>query len=210
MPELKTIAIRNRSITLYQERGVAAGTSKWTTTTVSGGGGGGYVHQGSGYSSTTPVSSTTHEHDQFFIRTSEGREVPVRVKNAKLALRDGHDVSVFWLMEQGKGEGPFVAVHNHTTAETTWMHTSSIGGDAMGCLSAAASAIGLVVGALLVLMAVIDPDNELSFFKTALIVGVAAPVAWFCWRVLSRRFREERKFSTAIVDTVNDAIRRVT
>lgn len=134
MGELRRISFEGISLVLHSARGEVVGASKWSTTHVSGGGGGGYVHQGSGYSSTAPVTSTVTEHDQFFLRLSDGKEMPIRLENVQLAVRDGQDVSVLWGVPEGKEHGRYVAIINHTTGEQTMIPSgANILAGVMGC-----------------------------------------------------------------------------
>lgn len=121
MAAVKSVAVGNRTINIYAFHGEVMDEKKWTHTTVSGGGGGGYSHQGNGYSSTAPVTSTTTTHDQIILRSENGLEKAVEFQNQHLALRKGHRLSLIWGIKEGKDWGPYIAVYNHVTQETKYM-----------------------------------------------------------------------------------------
>jgi hypothetical protein len=196
MPQVSQIAVDDLALTLYTERGEVAGASKWSTMEISGGGGSGYVHQGTGYSSTAPVRSRTTEHDQFFVRTAAGKEIPVRVQNVNVALRDGQDLSVFWAVGAGRESGPFLAFHNHTTDETTWM-TKSGGKELFGSgltIRLVLTFLALAVSVILLLVAVVSVS----------VIGMAilAVLSWFSWDSLRKILRKLKKLEAEIKNAV--------
>lgn len=117
MSLLKTIQVGDRTIDLHKFTGEVVDEKKWATTQVSGSGGG--YNVGSGQQNPVTISSTTTTHDQFFLKNDNGQEMAVQLANYGLALRKGHRVSVIWGIIQGQGQGPFLAVYNHSTATPT-------------------------------------------------------------------------------------------
>lgn len=121
MGAIKTVAIGNRVIELHVVSGDVLESRTWTSTEVSGGGGSGYAHQGSGYSTTTPVSSTTTTHEQTFLRRSDGHEFVVELRDElRIATRPGNHVSFVLGILRGKDRGPYVAAYNHATGHASY------------------------------------------------------------------------------------------
>jgi hypothetical protein len=111
----QTIQIGKRSVTLYQFTGKVASAAKNLETKVSGGGGGGYSYRGTGGSAPVRITSTTVVHDQLFIVDKEGKEIALQLQGFDLACRESNIVTAMWAVEEGKGEGPYFAIVNHTT-----------------------------------------------------------------------------------------------
>lgn len=199
MSQLQTITIGNKGINFYTVRGEVMDEKKWTTTHVSGGGGGGYVHQGSGYVSSSSVTSRIQEHDQFFLRTDDGKEVPVTLDNAGLALRKGHSVSLLWGIKKGKERGPYLAVHNHTTDDTTVLNQGLRELEGLGIgltlVSIAALIFGLIVG-IPGLWALFTVPGH--FFNQLLGAGVGLGVAWLCWKFLANHVARSKMLRSAV------------
>ena len=115
MAVVQSVKLGNGLVDLHTFRGEVMDEKKWATTTVSGGGGGGYVQQGTGYMSTSPITSETTTHDQLFLRSEDGQERAFKATNIDFPVRKGHLVSVLWGIQHGKDKGPFIAFYNHTT-----------------------------------------------------------------------------------------------
>lgn len=111
----REIVINGKVYEHYALTGRVAGASKHLETRISGGGGGGYSYQGTGYSSTAPVTSQTITHDQIFLADGSGKEHALKLQNWDLATREGHELTAVWLIRKGKNNGPYVAIRNHTT-----------------------------------------------------------------------------------------------
>ncbi len=104
----------------YWVTGKVAGASKHLETRISGGGGGGYSYQGTGFSSSAPVTSQTITHDQVFLADGNGREHALKLQNWDLATREGHELTAVWVVRKGKSSGPYLAIRNHTTDDTQY------------------------------------------------------------------------------------------
>jgi len=111
----QTIQLGKRYATLHQFTGKVMSTSKNMETKVHGGGGGGYSYQGTGGSAPVRISSTTVVHDQLFIQTKDGEERALQLQDFDLAVREGNIVTAMWGIPEGKNEGPYYAVINHST-----------------------------------------------------------------------------------------------
>jgi len=117
------IVINGKPYEHYWITGKVAGASKHLETRISGGGGGGYSHQGTGFSSTAPITSQTVTHDQIFLADGTGKEHTLKLQNWDLATREGHELTAVWLIKKGKSTGPYVAIRNHTTDDLQYNDT---------------------------------------------------------------------------------------
>jgi hypothetical protein len=200
MPEISRISVEDLALTLYTERGEVAGAAKWATTEVSGGGGSGHSYQGTGFSHTAPIRSTTTEHDQFFVRTAHGKEIPVRLQNVNVALRDGQDLSVFWGVGEGRDSGPFLAFHNHTTDQTTWMTKS--GGKELFGSGLMARVVGMLLALVLSVILLIVAAVNVS------VIGIAilGALAWYSWTSLVKIIRKLKKLEAEIKNAVTQSL----
>lgn len=100
---------------LHLFSGIVEESEKKLETRVSGGGGGGATYQGTGGNAPISISSTTVIHDQLFLTNKEGKERSFQLQDFNLACRKGNAVSVYWGIKQGKSNGSYLAVKNHTT-----------------------------------------------------------------------------------------------
>lgn len=125
MAKISEVTLKGMSFSIYSLTGEVKDSRKWTSTHVSGGGGGGggYLHGGSGYVSTQPVTitSTTTTHDQLFVQASDGQEICVETSDANLQVRPGHKVSVLWGIKNGKDRGNYWTIYNHNTKQIEWL-----------------------------------------------------------------------------------------
>jgi hypothetical protein len=188
MGELKRISSHGVNCVLYSFRGEVGGAWKGFTTEVSGGGGSGYVHKGTGHSTIREVTSKTTEHNQFFLRSPTGEEKSVRLADVAIAVRDGHDVTVIWGTAEGRGEGPYLAVINHTTGEQTRIDSGiQTLAQAMGCWTLCVGLVIVVGGAIYSVGSLIGNDGP--FLARLLMAGAAGAAALFAARYLWKRAR---------------------
>lgn len=121
MALLSTIKVGSRKYEIHVATGEILDARKWATTTVSGGGGGGTVYGANGNihgtSATAPIRSTTHDHAELFIRSTDGRERVLEMQDEAVNVRTGNWISLFWAIPVGKDEGPYVAIANHDTGK---------------------------------------------------------------------------------------------
>jgi hypothetical protein len=112
---MKPLQVGGRTYNLHYTTGQVQETGKNMETRVSGGGGGGATF--GGYGGTAPVSirSQTIVHDQLYITDGEGNEHAFQLQDFNVACRTGHQVSVVWAIKEGKKEGKYIAVVNHST-----------------------------------------------------------------------------------------------
>lgn len=100
---------------LYSFSGIVEESGKNLETRVSGGGGGGATYQGTGGTAPISITSKTVIHDQLFLTSKEGKEKSFQLQDFNLACRRGNEVTVYWGIKQGKENGHYLAVKNHTT-----------------------------------------------------------------------------------------------
>jgi len=112
---MKTINTSNKVYELYWVAGQVVSAGKNMETRVQGGGGGSY---GNGYTAAVRITSTTTVHDQIFLVDREGKEHAFQLQDFNVACRDGNDLSVIWAIKKGGAKGPYIVVHNRSTAQT--------------------------------------------------------------------------------------------
>ena len=118
---LRSVNVGSKSIEIHTFSGEVMESQKWTTTQISGGGGGGYSHNGTGFSSSAPVTSHTTTHDQIFVRAASGEERALELSDVHLAVRKGQWLTLFLAVKAGKREGLYVAILNHNTGSMDWV-----------------------------------------------------------------------------------------
>lgn len=72
------------------------------------------------------VSSTTVDHHEFFLVDKEGKERGFQLVNFDFPVREGHTVSIVWVIPEGEEEGPYIHVRNHSTDEYHQIHQNRI------------------------------------------------------------------------------------
>jgi len=130
----------------------------------------------------------------FFLDDSEGVETPIRLTGVDLPMRDGHDVEVFFVREEGAEKDAPLLVCNYSIQKIEEVHETkktSKGGNLPGCgLSA-----GWIVAAVFLMGIGLGP---------AVLVG---GLLWYFYRRvpvdkkvrLSLRHREHRKLLEAFI-----------
>lgn len=111
----QTIQLGKRYATIHEFTGKVMSAQKNMETKVHGGGGGGYSYQGTGGTAPVRISSTTVVHDQVFLQSRDGQEIALQLQDFDLAVREGNIVTAMWVIPEGKNEGPYFAIINHTT-----------------------------------------------------------------------------------------------
>jgi len=107
-------------------RGTAVGVNKSRTVHTETSGGGGRIRtgiDGKPYGDIDEIITTTETYiyDEFFLRNqTSGKEKDFSLVNWDIALRDGHDAVVAWVIPHGNNRGPYVAFHNYTLHKITW------------------------------------------------------------------------------------------
>jgi hypothetical protein len=117
---MKTLGLYGRTFEIHTQSGKVVGQSSSTTTQVSGG--------GSNYAGdrVNPVRSSTTVRNDIFLADRDGKEHHYSLTNFNVACREGHELSVLWAIRQGKQNGPYFLVVNHTTSEQFWSSDASL------------------------------------------------------------------------------------
>jgi len=63
------------------------------------------------------ISSTTHDHHEFFLQDETGKEQSFKTVDLDFPCREGQTVSVIWAIPKGTDFGPYIHVRNHNTEE---------------------------------------------------------------------------------------------
>lgn len=107
MAKLKDILVSGKEYSIYYQKGTVVMANKHSTTSVSGSGG--------ANNSNVSISSRTTIHDDIFLKDSEGKEHSFQLSDFDLAIREGHELAVIWLIKKGQERGQYVLVMNNTT-----------------------------------------------------------------------------------------------
>jgi len=113
---MKTIIVNGKSIELHAITGTVLSSNKHLETRVSSSGG--------GNNTSVSVTSRTIVHDQFFLQDSTGREHSFQLHGFDIACREGNTLSVILAIKDGKSQGLYVSVINHTTGKTSFNEDS--------------------------------------------------------------------------------------
>jgi hypothetical protein len=192
----EVVSVGGRRIACYAFFGRVVGSRRHAETTVQGFGGGGYSHQGSGHVAPVQISSTTDVYDEFFLADATGRERAFQLRNFTLPFREGSDLSIVWVMREGKKEGPYVCAFNHNT-EQMWFYESALKplvAPSKGALAVLGLLAALLIPALLANLAGFDLSGE-EYAPVVMILwflAIAVPVAWYR-RQVQRRVRTLRE-----------------
>lgn len=112
---MHSLQIGSGTINVFSFTGKVANASKNMETKVSGSGGGGFSYQGTGGNSSVRITSKTIVHDQLFLVDEEGNERSFQLQDFNVACRESNTVTVMWGILEGKENGPYFRVFNHTT-----------------------------------------------------------------------------------------------
>jgi hypothetical protein len=118
----QTIRVGKSQVELYAVRGQILDVETWTT--VTGDGGGGNIDRDGGIIS--PVKIRSQVHQRLFLRGADGGEDVIELIDAKFAARPGHGITVLSGRWSGQTRGAHLAIHNHTTKQTTMIGNSTM------------------------------------------------------------------------------------
>jgi hypothetical protein len=201
VPQIQEIPVGKKSVSIDAVRGEVVGEKKWTSTHVSGGGSSGYVSGGSGTITTSPVTSQVTEHDQFFLRTAQGKEIEFNLQNAKLGVRTDHVVSVVTARWSDRDSGPIIEVHNHTT-DRTITFAKEIDRFAPGSFIVSVSILialaGLGMGLWGVWMIATHTLFTGEFYNRVMFSAICFAVAGLAWWPVSRNRARCVEFNAAV------------
>ena len=115
---MTTITAASKRYNLYWTAGKVMETGKNMETIVRGSGGGGATYNGYGGTAPVNITSTTVVHDQIFLVDNSGTEHAFQLQDFNVACRADNQLSVVWAIKEGKQNGPYILVYNHTTRST--------------------------------------------------------------------------------------------
>jgi hypothetical protein len=64
------------------------------------------------------VETATKSFDHIFLTAGNGAEHSFTLKDINIACREGHQLTVIWVVRKGKERGPHIAIENNTTFQT--------------------------------------------------------------------------------------------
>jgi len=105
--------IANRQVEFSGVTGTVISSQKHSETHVRSSGGGGYIHQGSGHVSAPTITSHVVTKHEFWVRTENGRDVPVNLSNVPVSVAEGQTVSLVSGSVSGLSAAPIVLIVNH-------------------------------------------------------------------------------------------------
>lgn len=116
----KAFTAGKKVYTIYYTKGAVVGKEKNFETQVYGSGGGGGSYQGTGGSAPVSISSRTVIHDKIYLKEENGKERAVELTDWDIACREGHELLILWIIQEGKQRGSYAAIKNFTTEEVQY------------------------------------------------------------------------------------------
>lgn len=110
----KDLLIANRNFIIKSQSGKITGMTKHHIQNVSSYGGEGVIIDGSGYIPPTRIATTNNTVTEFFLKTSK-LEMPVKLINHDVSLRDGHNVTLLWGARENADTMYLLRLINHNT-----------------------------------------------------------------------------------------------
>jgi hypothetical protein len=120
MPEAGSVVVDGKRVTIYYQTGKVTSSRKQKETQIRSN------VQYHGNQAVTSTSSSTVDHHELFMVDSTGREIAFNIVDLDFPVREGHMVSVVWIIPEGKDAGPFVQVLNHNTGDNNYVATSTL------------------------------------------------------------------------------------
>ena len=107
------------SIQFWKVSGEVISTQKRSETQVWSSGGGGYVSKGTGYVSSPTVKSTVITQHEFWLKTEDGPEIPVKFSGVDIPMCEGQRVTLISAKKSDKDTSLYSILVNHA-AERHW------------------------------------------------------------------------------------------
>jgi len=113
---------RGKTIEFHYATGEVIGTNKFSETHITSSGGGGTVngyvgpyggHVGGAVDAPVVTSRSVTNHE-FWIRTDDGKEVPIKLLGVDIPLLAGHRITIFEASNKKKGIGYYFCIVNHS------------------------------------------------------------------------------------------------
>lgn len=183
MAEMATIKVNSRTLGIHAATGEVMDARKWAVTEVSGGGGSGAVYGANGTvyggSHTSPITSKTTNHTELFIRSKDGKERVVKLKDEDINVRTGSWVTLLWAIPEGKDGGDYVAILNHDTDKLEFI--------ASGVKEACSSAVTMLAATLTFILTALGLLILFTAHSVAAWLLIAAFPGFLFWRSRLRR-----------------------
>ena len=162
--------------------GEVLGSQKHSETRVTSSGGGGHMNQGTGYVSAPVVSSHTILHHDFWLKTPEGREVPIQLTGVDIPLREAQKITVIAAKNKKKEKGRYAVLVNHS-AGRHWLL------DQTRNLNEAFEVEKVTNKSAALTFAVFCLGGSLG---GEVLYGIAAAVPYGLWRVVRKKRRRAK------------------
>lgn len=120
MPQGPSVVVDGVRCDLHYVTGKVISTKKDKETVISS------QTMGTGNNRQTAVSSTTVDHHEIFLATTEGDEQSVQLTDFDFPLREGQTLSLVWAIPEGSERGPYIHARNHNTNETHQVFRNNI------------------------------------------------------------------------------------
>ncbi len=91
---MKSFGYNGKQVVFNEAAGIVAGVHKHAETTVSGSGGGGSTYNGQGHTNAVSITSTITVKQEFFLKTANGKQVPVQLSGMDIPIMDGQVVTM--------------------------------------------------------------------------------------------------------------------
>jgi hypothetical protein len=183
---MKPFDCNGKQIVFTKVAGTVAGAHKRAETSISGSGGGGSSWDGRGRTEPVTITSTVSVKQEFFLKTPDGKQVPVQLSDEDIPIMDGQKVTMI-AGHAGK-ERRWTHLVNHDT-ELFWR---------IGNAKVHAITLGLVRTPLVSFMLGIVTWIAVAYVLNGWIGFIGAIGFWvFEWQRL-------RRASGALAEHIND------
>ena len=111
MAEAGSVDVDGTRTAIQYETGIVTSTRKQKET---------QIHSNTQYHGNQPVTSTsssTVDHHEMHIRTSTGTESAYQFVDLDVPVREGHTITVVWILPENAKSGPYVQIYNHNTGD---------------------------------------------------------------------------------------------
>jgi hypothetical protein len=120
MAEAGAVLVDGKRVTIHYQTGQVTSTRKLGETRSDSNG------QHHGNQAARSTSSSAMDHHELLIVDTFAREHAFDIVDIDFAVREGHTVSVVWIVPEGAEVGPCVQAVNHDTGDNTFIATSRL------------------------------------------------------------------------------------
>ena len=115
---------RGKNVEFWQVTGEVLGSNKYSETHVSSSGGGGYVGQHGGHVSAPTIHSSTVTNHEFWIKTEDGLEKPIKLRGIDVPLRPGQKITLISAGRKEAGSGWYSILVNHSAGKHWFINSA--------------------------------------------------------------------------------------